>query len=64
MKTDYHYAEMYNIITKSLCTEILIRLLVHGYDAITRTFIIVYNIWMGRAGGLGDGLPMVSRVSL
>ena len=26
--------------------------------------IYVYVVWMGGAGGVGDGLPMVSRVSL
>ena len=26
--------------------------------------VCLYAIWMGGAGGFGDGLPMVSRVSL
>ena len=26
--------------------------------------IIIYAVWMGGAGGFGDGLPMVSRVGL
>ena len=46
-------------ILKLLCTEILIRLLAYGYDAI----MCAYNVWMG-----GDGLQwlagLVSRVCL
>ena len=26
--------------------------------------VCLYTIWMGGAGGFGDGLPMVSRVNL
>ena len=29
-----------------------------------RNVIIIYAVWMGGAGGVGDGFPMVSRVSL
>ena len=56
--------------SESLCTDILTRLLARGYDAITRVYhvyIILYirgAVWMGGAGGVGDGLAMVSRVSL
>ena len=54
------------------CTGILIRLSVYDYDAITRAYIMYIgnNIYytrrgmVGGAGGVGDGLPMVSRVSL
>ena len=48
-------------------TSYIIRLSARDYDAITRTYN-VYHIrgMVGGAGGggIGDGLPMVSRVSL
>ena len=48
--------------SKSLCTDILIRLSARDYDAITRAYNIIRGM-VGGAGGHGDGLPMVSRVS-
>ena len=52
---------------KSLRTEILIRLLERGLtqSRVRIMYIIIISaVWMGGAGGFGDGLPVVSRVSL
>ena len=46
------------MFVKSLCTEILIRLLVHGYDAIMRTYKCIIYIHGTDGSGWGGGRGM------